>query len=335
MGHPPVIDLLLEWLKIDSTSGREAAFLEALEAHFVGLGYDARRQQVTEDRWNVMFSRPGRPTRLVYSTHVDTVPPFLDIDVRDETVFARGACDTKGGIVAMTEAGNRLLANGQEDIGYLFVVGEEVDHIGAKKAQDWDVECDRIILCEPTLNRVASAQKGMVRFEVSADGIAGHSAYPERGESAVEKLLDFTQWLRTAEWPTSDILGPTTTNIGIIEGGVAANVFAPSARAEVLMRAVSEVAPTIDALHEAAARFNVTVDVSASNDPVFYDPPEGVESHTVSFNTDATYLTKIAPVWLVGPGDIEVAHSVNEHITFASLMDGIDLYERLGKLALA
>ena len=333
MPYPAAIEQLLTWLRIDSTSGREAAYLVSIQAYFEARGWTCERQTVTEDRWNLYIHR-GQGTRLLYSTHVDTVPPFLDVDVRDETVFARGACDTKGGVVAMAEAGQRLLDQGHEDFGYLFVVGEEVDHIGAKYTRDWGLKCERIILCEPTLNQVARAQKGMVRFDLTASGIAGHSAYPERGESAVEKLLDVLQWLRTTEWPTDDILGPTTTNIGIIEGGVAANVFAPSARAEVLIRAVSAVEPTIQAIQKKCDEAGVTLDVNASNDPVFYDPPEGVETCVASFNTDATYLVEIAPVWLVGPGDIQVAHSVNEHITFQSFNDGIDLYERLGLVAL-
>ena len=150
----------------------------------------------------------------------------------------------------------------------------------------------------------------------------------------MEKLLDVLEWVRKQDWPTDPLLGPTTTNIGIIEGGVAANVFAPSARAEVLMRAVSAVEPTIAAIAARCAECGVTADFTASNDPVFYDPPEDVESYVVSFNTDATYLTELAPVWLVGPGDIEVAHGVDEHITIASLDQGIDLYEKLGRSVL-
>lgn len=327
-----LVEQLTSWLAIDSTSGREAEFLEVLERHFSAKGYRCTRDQVSENRWNLLCVTDQTP-RLIYSTHVDTVPPFIGPSRDGDRILGRGACDTKGGIVAMDAAGDRLRASGIEEVGYLFVVGEEVDHCGAKQARTRPIEgVERIILCEPTLNRVVSAQKGMIKLVATAEGIAGHSAYPDKGESAVHKLLDVIAAWRAEPWPTHEVLGPTTLNVGTIEGGVAANVFAPSARAEVLIRAVSEVEPMIARLREIAGDA-VDIEVPASNDPVFFDPPEDVETVTVAFNTDATYLTELAPVWLVGPGDIEVAHSVDEHITVTSLEAGVDLYERLGRLA--
>lgn len=328
-----LVEQLTSWLEIDSTSGREAAFLEALEEHFTARGYHCTRDEVKPGRWNLLCTTDATP-KLIYSTHVDTVPPYIGPTFDGLKVMGRGACDTKGGIVAMDAAGVRLRESGHDELGYLFVVGEEVDHCGAKHAQLSPIEgVERIILCEPTLNRVVSAQKGMVKLVATATGIAGHSAYPDKGESALHKLLDVIESWRREEWPTHEILGPTTLNVGVIEGGVAANVFAPEARAEVLIRAVSAVEPMIARLRELAGD-EVSVAVPASNDPVFFDPPEDVETVTVAFNTDATYLVDLAPIWLVGPGDIQTAHSVDEHITVESLTDGVDLYERLGRLVL-
>lgn len=325
-------DLLLEWAAIDSVTGREGAFLEALEAHFAGLGFRCERQQLEPTRWNLLARRGPRP-RFVYSTHVDTVPPHLPVRYEDGVVYGRGACDTKGGIVAMAAAGQRLLADGIEEFGYLFVIGEEVDHQGAKAAPGWELDTDRIILCEPTQNRVVAAQKGMIKLHLRAQGVAAHSAYPARGVSAVHRLLDALDALRAEAWPAHDLLGPTTLNVGVIAGGVAANVFAPSARAEVLFRTVSSTAPLLERIRSLCGP-HVEVEVPAANDPVFFDPPPGVETTTVAFNTDASYLNPIAPVWLVGPGDIEVAHSDHEHIVMTELERGVDLYEHLGRLAL-
>ncbi len=326
------IDTLLEWLAIDSVTDHEAEFLETLEEHFGGLGFTCRRQEVAPGRWNLLIATDARP-KFLYSTHVDTVPPHLEPRREDDVVYGRGACDTKGGIVAMSEAGKRLRADGHDDFGYLFVVGEEVDHIGAKTARSFGVDTDRIILCEPTMNRVVAAQKGMLKIVISAEGVAAHSAYPERGVSAVHRLLTALEALRNEAWPTDELLGPTTVNVGVIEGGVAANVFAPSALAEVLFRTVSETEPLLRRVRELCGD-EVELDIPAANDPVRFDPPDDVQTCTVAFNTDATYLGEIAPVWLVGPGDIEVAHSDDEHITLESFRAGIDLYERLGRLAL-
>lgn len=331
----PRIQKLVDWVSIESVSGNEAAFLEELESDLVSRGYACERQEVEPQRWNLVARPASGKTRLTYSTHVDTVPPFLNVRVEDDKVWGRGACDTKGGILAMIEAADRLHEEGLEDIGFLFVVGEEVDHCGAKASRNLqDFETERIILCEPTENRVIQAQKGMVKLELRGDGIAGHSAYPDKGESAIHKVLSALEAIRHEDWPTHEVLGPTTINVGVIEGGVAANVFAPSARAEVLIRAVSGVAPTIERIRQFCEISGVDVSFPAFNDPVFFDPPEGVETSIASFNTDATYLNEIAPVWLVGPGDIQVAHSDHEHISVQSFLDGIDLYEKLGRIAL-
>lgn len=326
--------LLMEWLEIDSTSGREAKFLETLESYFTARGYHATRQPVEEARWNLLLTRPHHPPRVLFSTHVDTVPPFLPVRTDGKSIWGRGACDTKGGIVAMALAGDRLLAEGIQDFGYLFVVGEEVDHCGAKVAKGLPVKTERIILCEPTQNQVVSAQKGMVKLTLHADGIAGHSAFPGKGESAIDKLLDVIEAIRHEAWPTDSILGPTTINVGVITGGVAANVFAPSATAEVLIRTVAPVGPMIARIRELCAT-SVKVNFPASNDPVFFSPPDDVTTCTVPFNTDATYLSVLAPVWLVGPGDISTAHSDHEHIQLADLHLGIDLYESLAHQGLA
>ena len=321
---------LVEWLEIDSVTPGEREYLEHLERFFTDLGYTCSRQEVSQDRWNLLALKDPNP-RLLYSTHVDTVPPFLPVRVEDGTIYGRGACDTKGGLLSMAHAAERL---GSDDVGFLLVVGEEVDHIGAKFSEKIGLNPERIILCEPTINRVVQAQKGMIKVTFEAEGIAAHSAYPDRGESAVHKLIAATHEILAAQWPDNEILGPTTINIGQISGGVAANVFAPSADALVLIRTVAPTADYLEQLEALTSKHGVRATVMVENDPVFFEPPEGAQTCTVSFNTDATYLSRIAPVWLVGPGDIEVAHTDHEHIELQSMLDGIDLYERLGRAAL-
>lgn len=330
--YDEIAERLAVWLNIDSTSGGEAAFLAALEAYFEELGYDCRRQPVAAERWNLVARRTSEPS-VLYSTHVDTVPPFFGARREGDRVYGRGACDTKGGLLAMAMAAERLVAQGIDDVGFLLVVGEEVDHVGAKFSRELDLNPDRIILCEPTRNRVVAAQKGMLKFALEAEGRAGHSAYLDRGVSAVHRLLDVVESIRGASWPDDDLLGPTTLNVGVFEGGVAANVFAPSARAELIFRAVSSAEELLERCHDALLEGVELVD-EVYNDPVFFEPPDGVATCTVPFNTDATYLSELAPVWLVGPGDIRVAHSDHEHIDLDSLQKGIDLYERLARRVL-
>ncbi len=325
------IKTLEAWLNIESISGNEAQFLIVLQTHLESLGYTCSRQALSDSRWNLLALGSKDP-RLLFSTHVDTVPPFLPVLVGEDSIKGRGACDTKGGIYAMILAGEKLKEAGHQDFGYLFVVGEEVDHCGAKKSSDLDLKVNRIILCEPTLNTVVSAQKGMIKLLLKAEGIAAHSAYPEKGESAIHKLLNFLRLVDDFQWPTHDLLGPTTVNVGVIDGGVAPNVFAPHASAQVLIRTVSDTTPFLEILTKMARDSGVQMEIPASNDPVFFDPPEGFPTKTVAFNTDATYLQGIAPIWLVGPGDIEDAHSVNEFISFEQIEQGVDTYYKLALL---
>lgn len=325
-------ETLQQWLKIDSTSGRERAFLEELEETFTDDGWDVDRQPVEHDRWNLLVT-DGTDPEVLLSTHVDTVPPTLPVRREGDTIRGRGACDTKGGLLAMVHAANNLRAEGVEGVGLLLVVGEEVDHCGAKAARELEIDPGRIILCEPTRSRVVRAQKGMLRATLRAEGVAGHSAYPDDGRSAIDPLLDALDNLRHHDWPTDDVLGPTTLNIGVVDGGVAANVFAPTASADILFRAVSPVDELFDDIRKQVGD-EVSVDNIVSNDPVFFDPPEDVETCTVPFNTDAPYLGELGEVWLVGPGDIRCAHSEDERIQLDEIFAAIQLYESLTKRAL-
>jgi acetylornithine deacetylase len=327
-----LVETLTRWLEIDSTTGREAAYLERLQLHLEQLGFECRRQPIEEGRWNLVAEASPNPS-LLFSTHVDTVPPHLPVRVEDETIYGRGACDTKGGLLAMIEAARQLLESGLDDIGFLLVVGEEVDHLGAIEAQSLNLSPDRIILCEPTCNRVVSGQKGMLRVDIAAEGRAGHSAFPDSGVSAIHRLLDALDSIRDRDWPDDELLGETTLNVGTISGGVAANVFAPSAEAELLFRLVSPVDEVLESLRETVDA-SISIEPVASNDPVEFDPPDGVETCTVPFNTDATYLAEHGPIWLVGPGDIRVAHSDDEHIAYDDLERGIERYVSLARRSL-
>lgn len=322
------IDVLEHWLSIDSTTGRERAFAETLEAFFVEHGLTVTRQPVVDDRFNLLAS-PGDEVEVLLSTHIDTVPPFFGPRWDGDLLRARGACDTTGGLFAMWRAWESLPAETRARIGFLLVVGEEVDHIGAEVAAraGWP-GVRHIVLCEPTRNRLARGQKGILKIALHASGQAGHSAFPETGHSAVHTLTTVLADLLAADWPTHPELGDTTVNVGIIEGGVAANVFAPSARAELLFRAVT----SPDALHEQVASIvgdRAVIERICANPPVELAWWPGFETDVVPFNTDAPYLDGVAPITLVGPGDIRTAHSPDEHIALADLEAGVTLYRRV------
>ena len=324
-----VLDLLRELIDTESTTGNESGVAGILERELHRDGYTVERQEVLPGRDNLFAVHSGETPRLYFSTHIDTVPPFLPYRREDHTIYGRGACDTKGGIVAMLEAGRRLRAQGVGDFGFLFVVGEEVDHAGAKAAAKRPMATHDIVLCEPTVCRVIAAQKGVVKVRLDAEGRAAHSGFPHRGVSAVDRLLATLEVLRHRDWPRHDVLGETFFNVGLISGGVAANVLAPSASAELMFRTVGPTAEILDAI-DASLTDGVRRTVLTENGPELFDAPDGYETGVANFNTDASFLKSLGRILLVGPGDIEVAHSSNEHITLEQIALGIALYERLG-----
>lgn len=324
-----LLPLLRELIDTPATTGSESAVAALLERELAAAGYEVARQEVAPGRDNLVATFSGEAPELLFSTHIDTVPPHLPFRREGDVVYGRGACDTKGGIVAMLEAGRRLRSTGSGGFGYLFVVGEEVDHSGAKIAASLGTPRARdIILCEPTRCIVVGAQKGVAKIKLEAEGRAAHSGFPWRGVSAVDRLLATLERLRWREWPKHERLGDTFFNVGLISGGVAANVLAPSAEAELMFRTVGPTAEVLEAV-EAALEEGVRYRVLTENAPELFDVPPGYETGVANFNTDASFLKSLGRILLVGPGDIEVAHSVDEHITLEELEKGIDLYVRL------
>jgi acetylornithine deacetylase len=325
---PRALALLRELIDTPATTGQEGAVAAILERELSAAGYHVERQGLEGERANLVATWPGERARLLFSTHIDTVPPHIPYRREGDTIYGRGACDTKGGIVAMLEAGGRLRGAGAGEFGYLFVVGEEVDHAGAKAARALPLAPERIILCEPTLCRVVAAQKGVVKVRLEAEGRAAHSAFPHRGVSAVDRLLATLEALRRRDWPRHELLGETFFNVGLLSGGVAANVLAPRAEAELMFRTVGPTEEILSAIEDALVE-GVSSRVLTENAPELFEVPDGYETGIASFNTDATFLKALGPIVLVGPGDIEVAHSVDEHITLDELERGTDLYVRL------
>ena len=327
-------DLLERFLRVPSPSGGEGPYAALVAEVLRDIGWRVDLLEVAPGRPNLLARPPGvdRP-RAWLSTHLDVVPPELPVRREPTRMWGRGAADTKGPLVAMLHAGVRLREEGRPP-GFLFVVGEEVDHSGAlHAAHACDLGGARLILGEPTSNRLVAAQKGMLKLRVQAEGRAGHSAFPERGVSAIHRLLALFAAVEREPWASDPVLGPTTWNVGLIEGGVAANVFAPAAEAQVLFRLAGAAAPLEERLR-ALCPEGVRFERISGNDPVWFTPPEGFPTCVVPFNTDAAYLAPLGcPVWLVGPGAIELAHSVEEHIDRSDLLQGIETYARLCRLA--
>src|SRR5262249_26316950 len=157
------------------------------------------------------------------------------------------------------------------------------------------------------------ASKGSLRVELTARGRMAHSAYPELGESAIEKLLEALSRLRSIKLPETEGIGPSTVNIGLIEGGRAPNVIPDYAKAQLLYRLVSPSQPL-------KQEITTTVGDLAAVDFVLDIPfmrlraIEGIPTMIAAFTTDIPALSNWGEPVLIGPGSIHVAHTEGEHI---------------------
>lgn len=208
-----LFEFIRELIDIPSVTGDEEAIARFLERALDTRGFSVMLQEVAPGRFNVFAGDPDT-TQVVMCTHLDTVPPFIPSSEDDDFIHGRGACDAKGIIGAMVTAADRLRTDGIKGVGLLFVVGEETDSAGARKANELGIDSRYIVVGEPTQNVPASGHKGVFGFMLKASGTAAHSAYPERGDSAIDRLLPALDRIRHAAWGADDVLGDATCNVG-------------------------------------------------------------------------------------------------------------------------
>ena len=326
-----LFELTTKLIDIPSVTGDEKAVGEFLSAHLQRLGYRVEQQEVEKDRFNILATGDA-PPRVVLSTHMDTVPPHLASSENNEWIFGRGACDAKGIIAAQIIAAERLRAESMNEIALLFTVDEEQGSEGARVANAISLasECEYLINGEPTDNKLASATKGSLRLLLTAKGKSAHSAYPEQGESAIEKLLDVLWDIRQCQWPSDALLGETTCNIGVISGGTRANVIPAEASAVLQLRLVSD-AEAVKAILEKAIAGRAGVEYLSVHDPVRLFTAAGFEQCVVRFTTDIPYLSRWGKPLLLGPGSILKAHTDGESVLKKELSEAVDLYARLAR----
>ena len=335
------IALTRQLCAIESTTYHEGAVGDFLAGFLAEHGWEVEKTAVAQPpesgttgaRWNVYAGLKGQTPNLVFSTHMDTVPPHIPFTEDADFMYGRGVSDAKGIIAAQIAAGEALRAAGLR-VGLLFVSGEERDSAGAKAANLAPKGSRFLINGEPTDNRLALASKGALRAVFRAKGTMAHSAYPELGESAVHKLVQVMGKLLALDLPVTEDVGPSTLNIGQIHGGHAPNVIADKAEAQVLVRLVGDSAPLRAAILEAAAGL-AEVDFTLEIPFVRLKAVEGLPTMIAKFTTDIPQLSNWGEPLLLGPGSIHVAHTPREKLAKKELLEAVDLYIKVGKQLLA
>jgi acetylornithine deacetylase len=325
-----IFKLTRELMDIPSVTGDEGAVGLYLARYLEEAGYSVELQELEEGRANVIATTEGKQPLIMLSTHMDTVPPHTPSSEDDRFIYGRGSCDAKGIIAAQVAAVERLRAEGITSCGLLFTVDEEMGSLGAQKANGHPLAkgCRFMINGEPTDNRLAVGTKGSLRLMLRTRGRAAHSAYPEQGESAIEKLLDVLATVRACQWPGDSSLGETTCNIGVIQGGTRSNVIPAEAVADLQLRLVTEGEP-VRQLLERAVDGRAEIEYLSEAAPVRLLALEDFEQCAVRFMTDIPHLTNWGTPLLMGPGSILVAHTDEERVSKQELEEAVELYIRL------
>jgi acetylornithine deacetylase len=327
------IKLTRQLIDIESITGNEATCGELLHRELSDLGMNVKRIPVKDGRFNVIATFPATPFPEVFlSTHFDTVPPFIPSSEDAENIYGRGSCDAKGIIAAMVAAALRSHEE-KKDVGLLFLAGEEQGSEGARVANAEAQElhggkCKFLINGEPTESKVAVASKGTLRAVVAASGKMAHSAYPHLGESAIEKLVQALERLRTMALPSDPEIGPCTMNMGLIQGGRAPNVIPDHAQAHVLYRLIGpseELKKQVTSAVGELAKVDFTLEIPFLR----LMTVDGIPTMTAAFTTDIPFLSNWGKPVLFGPGSIHVAHTDREFISKKELLAAVDTYVNL------
>jgi acetylornithine deacetylase len=326
-----LFELTKSLINIPSVSDDEQAVGFFLRDYLESLGWTVELQKVSENQNNVIAYFNETP-RVFFSTHMDTVPPFIRASEDVEKIYGRGACDAKGIIASQIFAAEELRKQGINDIGLLYTVDEEQGSSGARAANLHPIarKCEFMINGEPTDNDLAIGSKGSLRFNIKATGKAAHSAYPEQGESAIEKLIEILNDVLKIEFPADDFFGETTNNIGLISGGLKTNVIAPNAEAGLHIRLATDEKPILEILEKIVGERG-EIEVMSVAKPVKMLEVEGFNQKVVRFTTDIPHLSNWGTPLLLGAGSILVAHTKDEFVLKKDLEDAVELYVNLAK----
>ncbi|MGA2383941.1 MAG: M20/M25/M40 family metallo-hydrolase [Gemmatimonadales bacterium] len=319
---------------IPSVSGDEGEISAFMASYLERLGYRVELQEAAPGRSNVIARTAAAP-RVVFCSHLDTVPPFVPSYEDADHLYGRGACDAKGIVAAQIAAAEQLRASGCQHIGLLYLVDEEAGSIGAKIANGHAAASGvrYVVVGEPTENRLATGCMGSLRLSLGTAGIAAHSAYPERGSSAILALLDVLADIRAVEWPADAFFGATTCNIGTVAGGTRANVVPSDARAELHFRLAVPSGTVLRRLEE-VVRGRASIEVHTVTEPVRLIDLTGFDSCVVRYTTDAPHLSRWGSALVLGPGSILDAHTEREKVPKAELRAAVGEFVRLARALL-
>ena len=321
------ITFFKEFLSIDSTSGKERKVAEWLAERLPGMFPAANRpalrvEEVGDGTLNLLLTW-GAP-RIVFCSHLDTVPPYIEPSFADEVIKGRGSCDAKGQVFAIVEACKKLAEEGKTDFGMLLLAGEETGSWGAKAFAKTDFKAEYLVVGEPTDNCMVSASKGTKSFDLKFTGEPFHSGYPQYGVSAVDLFVEFVNALKAKDFGMDPVLGETTWNIGLLHSDNPQNILSPELTCRLYFRTTFVSDEAVSKWMEEAQSGRLAVTARGGDTPARYWTVEGLPSKSVAFGSDAPHLKNFTHKAICGPGSITVAHRDDEHVRVADLATAVD-----------
>ncbi len=316
-----ITEELVKIMNIDSTSGKEVELARYIADNCHVPGAILEIQDVGDGSIN-LFYRWGKP-EIIFCTHLDTVPPYIEPVTGNGRVSGRGACDAKGQIITALNVCRDLFNEGETNFGLLLVSGEETGSKGAKVANNLVKGCKYVIIGEPTENKLIKAGKGIQLYDVQIRGVSCHSGYPQLGDDAINRMRQFLNRLAAADFPSDPVLGPTTFNIGQLSSDNAYNVLPDLVSFKIYFRTTPASSDLIENILETVAGDRTTITKTREDKPFEYFHIDGFDSDIVAFGCDGPCLTNLGKCLLYGPGSIKVAHTENEFITLSDIEKGI------------
>ncbi len=323
------LDFFKEFLSIDSTSGKERKVAEWLAERLPGMFPEANRpalrvEEVGDGTLNLLLTW-GTP-RIVFCSHLDTVPPYIEPTFADDVIKGRGSCDAKGQVFAIVEACKKLAEEGKTDFGMLLLAGEETGSWGAKAFAKTDFKAEYLVVGEPTDNCMVSASKGTKSFDLKFTGEPFHSGYPQYGVSAVDLFVEFVNALKAKDFGMDPVLGETTWNIGLVHSDNPQNILSPELTCRLYFRTTFVSDEAVCRWMAEAQSGRLAVTPRGGDTPARYWTVEGLPAKSVAFGSDAPHLKNFTHKAICGPGSITVAHRDDECVRVADLATAVEQY---------
>lgn len=323
-----------------------------LAAELSPAGFSVTVKDLGEGCVSLLATR-GEP-RTLFNVHVDTVPADpgwtrdpLRLVVEGDRAIGLGACDIKGAAAGLLAAA----AETRGDAALLFTSDEEAG--SSRCIKDFLAEhrpTARVIVAEPTGCRAVIAHRGIATCTGELRGVGGHASSPRAlADSAVHEAVRWAaRALAHAEASEArryqDLQG-IRFNLGLLQGGIKANMIASTATVRFGVRPLPDQRPedviaAICALAPDPARVTWTPGFTAP--PLPADPGASQAEPfaraiglplgpPVDFWTEAALFSAAGhdTVLVYGPGDIAQAHTAGEHVSLAHLAEATATYRRL------